>query len=233
LENSLNHTNNVKLKFKNGFKYLQEKINICPVCGSSNISENGGRERLIIFSTEKEYFKIQDYMCKNKHKNGESQFFEANIDEIVPSQETASNLDDYFKTISPYLPEEKYITVDSNPKYKEPLEKYGFKRQLCLNHTPKTINNRINNIMTAYNRKGGEINKNDKKIIKEQKQKIIDMILNEDLEEINLIFRDIMDNLEFLHPCIQQLMNKFIIPNFNDFFWYLKVDCVHKTSNAS
>jgi hypothetical protein len=28
-------------------------------------------------------------------------------------------------------------------------------------------------------------------------------------------------------------MNKFIIPNFDDFFWYLKVDGVHKTSNAS
>jgi len=33
VENSLNGVKNIKLKFKKGFKYLQEKIPICPVCG--------------------------------------------------------------------------------------------------------------------------------------------------------------------------------------------------------
>ncbi|KZX16572.1 hypothetical protein MBCUT_07260 [Methanobrevibacter cuticularis] len=148
------------------------------------------------------------------------------------SKETAANLDEYFKTIAPYLPEEKYIAVDLNLKYKESLEKYGFKRQLCLKHAPKTINTNIKNIIASYKKKGGKINRKDRKLIKEQKQKIIDMILNEDLEEIDLILKDMVDNLELLHPCIQQLMNKFIIPNFNDFFWYLKVDGVPKTSNS-
>ncbi|KZX15424.1 hypothetical protein MBFIL_06430 [Methanobrevibacter filiformis] len=225
VENSLKLAGNIKLKFKKNFKWLQEKIRICPVCGGINVDENGSRERLIIFSTWKEYFKIQTYVCKDKHENGESQFFETNIRDIVPknsiyshefietvkdhnthvhaplrvtadflnrndevsvshqtienmifkienpnpipskssgkytfdslwckahggwnsfylcmndaangnvvfdeiySKETAANLDEYFETIAPYLPEEKYITVDLNPKYKEPLEKYGF-----------------------------------------------------------------------------------------------------------
>ena len=72
-----------KLKFKKRFKYLQEKIPICPVCGSKKVVENGSRLRTIIFSTGKEHFKIQRYNCKDKHYNGKSQFFEANIDDIV------------------------------------------------------------------------------------------------------------------------------------------------------
>ena len=42
-----------------------------------------------------------------------------------------------------------------------------------------------------------------------------------------------MDNFDLLHPCIQKLMNKMIIPNFNDFFWYLKVEGVEKTTNIT
>ena len=91
LENSLNGVKNIKLKFKRGFKYLQEKIVICPVCGSKNVVENGGRRRLIIFSTGSEYFKIQGYICKDKHETGESQCFEANIDKIVLKNSTYSH----------------------------------------------------------------------------------------------------------------------------------------------
>ena len=50
------------------------------------------------------------------------------------------------------------------------------------------------------------------------------MIFNKDLKNINEKFKEIMTNFEFLHLCIQQLMNKMIIPNFDDFFRYLKVD---------
>ncbi|WP_157078645.1 hypothetical protein, partial [Methanobrevibacter filiformis] len=62
-KNSLKLAGNIKLKFKKNFKWLQEKIRICPVCGGINVDENGSRERLIIFSTWKEYFKIQTYVC--------------------------------------------------------------------------------------------------------------------------------------------------------------------------
>jgi hypothetical protein len=264
MEYSLNGVENIKLKFKKGFKFLQEKIVFCPVCCSKNVVENGGRRRLIIFSTGSEYFKIQKYFCKDKHENGESQSFEANIDEIVPknsiysyefidtvkdhnapvhapvrvtadflnrknilsvshqtiqniiisvknpngiplnssgkytfdvlwskaegdwkafyfcindamtkevvydgiySAETAKNLDEFFKEISPYLPEEKYITVDLEPKYKKPTQKYGFKRQLCLKHAPKAIQTRLNSIMTSYKKNGGKISSKDKEVI--------------------------------------------------------------------
>ena len=63
LENSLNGVENIKLKFKRGCKFLQEKIVFCPVCMSKNVVENGGRRRLIVFSTGSEYFKIQKYLC--------------------------------------------------------------------------------------------------------------------------------------------------------------------------
>jgi len=42
-----------------------------------------------------------------------------------------------------------------------------------------------------------------------------------------------MDNFDSLDPCVQTLMKKMIIPNFDDFFWYLKVDGVEMTSNTS
>ena len=332
LENSLNGVENIKLKFKKGYKFLQEKIVFCPFCGSKNVVKNGGRRRLIIFSTGSEYFKIQGYLCKNKHENGEPQSFEANIDEIVPKNsiyshefinvvknhnapvhapvrvtadflnskdtvrvshqtieniilstknpneipldssgrytfdvlwckaygkwksfyfcindaitkkvvydaifpaETAANLDKFFKEVSQYLPEEKYVTVDLESKYKKPLEKYGFKRQLCLKHAPKAIKTNLNNIITAYKKKGGKVNSVDKKLIEEQKQQIIEMILTPDLKLIAEKFKDLMDDFDLLHPCIQQLMNKMIIPNFDDFFRYLTVDGVEKTSNVS
>jgi hypothetical protein len=332
LKNSLNGVKNIKLKFKKGFKFLQEKIVFCPCCGSKKVVENGGRSRLIIFSTGGEYFKIQRYLCKDKHENGETQSFEANIDEIVPknsiysyefietvkdhnapvhapvrvtsdflnrkdnlsvshqtiqniifsmenpnpiplnssgrytfdvlwckaegewksfyfcitdaitkkvvyddmySAETAINLDKFFKEISPYLPEEKYITVDLEKKYKKPLQKYGFKRQLCLKHAPKAIKNNLNNIIASYKKKRGKITAKDKKIIEKQKQKIIKMVLNKNLKAIDKKFKDLIDNFDSLHHCIQKLMKKLIIPNFNDFFWYLKVDGVEMTSNVS
>jgi hypothetical protein len=332
LEKILNGAENIKIKIKRNFKYLQEIIPICPICGSKNVVENGGRPRKIIFSTGEEYFKIQGYLCKDKHNNAESQFFEANIENIVsdnsnysqefidvakyhnapvhaplrvtadflnklgflsvshqtiqniifsvenPSKipsylsgkfsfdvlwckahgkwksfyfcitdvmtkkvvydgmyetESTDNLDEFFKEIFKHLPEEKYITVDLDPKYKAILKKYGFTRQLCLKHTPKAIKNNLNNIISAYKKKRGKISLEDKKVIEEQKQNIIEMILNKDLKEVNRKFKEIMDNFESLHPCIQQLMNKMIIPNFDDFFWYLKVDGVEMTSNVS
>jgi hypothetical protein len=329
---SLNGVENIRLIFKKGFKYLQEKIPICPFCGSSNIQLNGSRNRKIVFSSGEENFKIQGYCCKDKHKNGESQYFEANIDDIVPknsnisyelidtikdhnapvhapvrvtaeflnrngnlnishqlvqniifstenpneiplnssgrytfdvlwcradggwnsfyfsindvisknvvfdkvySAETAENLDEFFKAIHDKLPEEKYITVDLDKKYKKPLEKYGFKRQLCLKHAPKAINTNLKNIIVSYKKKGGKISEKDKVLIEEQKQRIIAMVLNTDLEEIDREFKDIKDNFASLHICVQKLMDKMIIPNFDDFFWYLKVDGVEKTSNTS
>jgi transposase-like protein len=332
VENSLNGVKNIKLKFKKGFKYLQEKIPICPVCGSKKVIENGGRLRTIIFSTGEENFKIQGYNCKEKHYNDESQFFEADISDIVPDNynysyefidtvkehnapvhapvrvtadflnrndilsvshqtiqniifltenpneiplnssgkytfdvlwckahgkwksfyfcindaitkeviydeiytaETTVNLDKFFKAISKYLPEEKYITVDLEPKYKKILKKYGFKRQLCLKHAPKAIKNNLNNIKKDYKKKGEKISRADEKIIEEQKQKIIEMILNKDLKRIDKKFKEIMANFKSLHPCVQQLMNKMIIPNFDDFFRYLKVDGVEMTTNIS
>ena len=149
------------------------------------------------------------------------------------SAETANNLDKFFKEISPYLPEDKYITVDLEKKYKKPLKKYGFKRQLCLKHAPKAINTNLNKLMTTYKKNGGKISLKDKKVIEEQKQKIIKMILNKNLKAIDETFKDLMDNLDFLNPCVQTLMKKMIIPNFDDFFWYLKVDGVEMTSNPS
>ena len=83
MENSLNGVKNIKLKFKKWLKYLQEKIPIYPVCRSKKVVENVGRPRTIIFSTDEEHFKIQGYNCKDKHYNDESQFFKANIDDIV------------------------------------------------------------------------------------------------------------------------------------------------------
>ena len=74
--------------------------------------------------------------------------------------------------------------------------------------------------MTSYKKNGGKITSNDKKVIEEQKQKIIKMILTKDLEVINKQFNDLIDNFDSLHNCIQKLMNKMIIPNFDDFFWY-------------
>ncbi|KZX16573.1 hypothetical protein MBCUT_07270 [Methanobrevibacter cuticularis] len=91
VENSLKIVGNIKLKFKKNFKCLKDKIRICPVCGSMNVDKNGSRERLIIFSTGKEYFKIQTYVCKDKHENGKSQFFEANIEDIVPKNSIYSH----------------------------------------------------------------------------------------------------------------------------------------------
>lgn len=78
MENCLNGVKNIKIKIKRNFKYLQEKILICPVCGSKNVVENGSRSRLIIFSRGEENFRIQGYYCKDKHNNGLSQYFEAN-----------------------------------------------------------------------------------------------------------------------------------------------------------
>jgi len=332
VENSLNCVKNIKMKIKRNFKYLQEKIPICPICGSKDVIENGSRHRLIIFSRGEENFRIQRYICKDKHNNGSSQFFEANINDIVPDNsnysyefiktakfhnapvhapvrvtaeflnkmgdlgvshqtiqniifsmenpnkipsylsgrfsfdvlwckahgkwesfyfciidvitkkvvyeamydaETSENLNEFFKEISQYLPEERYITVDLDKKYKAPLKKYGFKRQLCLKHAPKAIKTNLNNIIKSYKKNGGKISKKDKKAIEDEKQKIIEMILTKDLKAINEKFEDLISNFDSLHPCIQKLMNKMIIPNFNDFFWYLKVDGVEMTSNAS
>jgi hypothetical protein len=332
MEYSLNGAKNIVMIYKRGYKFLKEKIPICPVCTSANVDENGGRTRTIIFSTGKEDFKIQGYICKNHHENGKSQYFEANIDGIVPNNsnyshefinvvkdhnapvhapvrvtadffnrtgllsvspptiqniifstenpnelpeissgkytfdvlwskahggwksfyfcmndaynrkvihdgiftsESAFNLDTFFKEISPYLPEEKYVTVDLNPKYKKPLKKHGFKRQFCQYHTPKAIKTKVNDLMKAYKKKGGIITVNDKKIIEEKKKKIVEMLLTPDLKVVDVEFKEIMDNFDSLHPCIQQLMNKLIIPNFDDFFWYLKVRGVEKTSNIT
>ena len=287
---------------------------------------------MIIFSTGSEYFKIQGYCCNDQHENGDSQFFEANIDEIVPKNssysyefrdyvldhnapvhapvrvsadfinrndivsvspqtieniilstenpneipldssgrytfdvlwckaegdwksfyfcindaitkkvvyddiypaETAANLNKFFKEISPYLPKEKYITVDLDSKYKKSLKKYGFKRQLCLKHTPNAIKTNVNNNITSYKKKGGKISSKDREVIEEQKQQIIEMILTTDLKLVDEKLNDLMDNFDLLHPCIQKLMNKMIIPNFDDFFRYLKVEGVEKTSNVS
>ncbi|KZX15265.1 hypothetical protein MBCUT_15900 [Methanobrevibacter cuticularis] len=86
-------------------------------------------------------------------------------------KKTAENLDKFFKEISSYLPEEKYITVDLKPKYKKLLEKHGFKRQLSLKHAPSAINNRLKSIINKFKKKGGKITKIDKKNHQRRKTK--------------------------------------------------------------
>jgi hypothetical protein len=59
------------------------------------------------------------------------------------------------------------------------------------------------------------------------------MVLSKDLIVIDEKFDELMNDFDLLHPCIQILMKKMIIPNFKDFFWYLKIDGVEMTSNTS
>jgi hypothetical protein len=152
---------------------------------------------------------------------------------ICTPQKDQLTIDKFFKEISPYLPKERYITVDLDKKYKRVLKNHGFTRQLCLKHAPNAIKTNLDNIMTSYKKNGGKITIIDKKVIEEQKQKIIKMILTKDLKAIDKQYNDLMKNFDSLHPCIQKLMNKMIIPNFDDFFWYLKDDGVEMTSNLS
>jgi len=329
-EKVLNGIKDIKVVFKNGFKILKENNPICPVCGSVNVVENGTRFRKLRFNTGEELIKQQKYYCKENHGNGETQFFEADISDIVPKnsnytqefietvkmhnapvhaplrvtseflnkdglnnvshqtisniifncedpieirtdysnkyvfdvlwtkakggwnsyyfclmdavtekvvyhhiyeKENLKNLDDFFKILDQIIPEERYISVDLAPKYKEILKKYNFKRQLCLHHAPKAIKNNLKNIIKAYEKQNKKISKKDRKKIKKQEEEIIEMILSEDKTIANQLLKEMTDKMNDLHPCIQQLLNKMIIPNFDDFFLHLKVPDLPKTTN--
>ena len=118
------------------------------------------------------------------------------------------------------------ITTDLDKKYASIIPKLGFKHQLCIFHTKKSLNKQLKTFKDKNRISDEEYQECHKqlKIIKD----LFDLNnYNEFKNEVqSLIYRK-----DDFHPVIYKIIRKSITPRYKNFIYHLKDKRIEKTSN--
>ena len=139
---------------------------------------------------------------------------------------------EYKTTVEKFLKEstanknKKAITTDLDSKYSQIITKLGFKHQLCIFHTKKSLNKQLKTFKDKNRISDEEYQECHKqlKIIKD----LFDLNnYNEFKNEVqSLIYRK-----DDFHPVIYKIIRKSITPRYKSFIYHLKDKRIEKTSN--
>lgn len=118
------------------------------------------------------------------------------------------------------------ITTDLDKKYSRIIEKLGFKHQLCIFHTLKSLNKLLKTYLKQNNYSKEESQKSWDQLKKLKKIFKIKNYKQAEKELQSLIYR----KNEFTPP-IYKIITKSIAPRYKNFIHHLKDDKIEKTSN--
>ena len=120
----------------------------------------------------------------------------------------------------------KAITTDLDKKYSSIILKLGFKHQLCIFHTKKSLNKQLKTFKDKNRLSDEEYQECHKQL-----KMIKDLFDLNDYDEFKNEVQSLINRKDDFHPVIYKIIRKFIFPRYKSFIYHLKYNKIEKTSN--
>ena len=118
------------------------------------------------------------------------------------------------------------ITTDLDKKYASIIPKLGFKHQLCIFHTKKSLNKQLKTFKDKNRISDEEYQECHKQL------KMIKYLFDlNDYNEFKNEVQSLIYRKDDFHPVIYKIIRKFIFPRYKSFIYHLKDKKIEKTSN--
>lgn len=118
------------------------------------------------------------------------------------------------------------ITTDLDKKYPSIISKLGFKHQLCIFHTKKSLNKQLNDYAKRF-----KLSREEYEECENQLKRIKNLF---DLDDYDLAKKELESLIyrknEF-HNVIYEIIRKSIVPRYKSFIYHMKDSKIEKTSN--
>lgn len=118
------------------------------------------------------------------------------------------------------------ITTDLDKKYASIIPKLGFKHQLCIFHTKKSLNKQLKTFKDK-----NRISDEEYQECHKQLKIIKDLFDLNDYDEFKKEVTSLIHRKEEFHPVIYKIIKKSIRPRYKSFIRHLKDKRIEKTSN--
>ena len=120
----------------------------------------------------------------------------------------------------------KAITTDLDSKYPQIIKKLGFKHQLCIFHTKKSLNNQLKVFKDKFHLSEEEFEE-----CHQQLKMIKDLFDLDNYDEAEKELQSLIFRKDEFHPVIYEIIRKSISPRYKSFIHHLKDKRIEKTSN--
>ena len=118
------------------------------------------------------------------------------------------------------------ITTDLDKKYASIIPKLGFKHQLCIFHTKKSLNKQLKTFKDR-----NHISNEEYQECHKQLKMIKDLFDLNDYNEFKKEVHSLINSKDDFHPVIYKIIRKSIFPRYKSFIHHLKDKRIEKTSN--
>ena len=118
------------------------------------------------------------------------------------------------------------ITTDLDKKYASIISKLGFKHQLCIFHTKKSLNKQLKTFKDR-----NHISDEEYQECHKQLKMIKDLFDLNDYNEFKKEVHSLINSKDDFHPVIYKIIRKSIFPRYKSFIHHLKDKRIEKTSN--
>ena len=118
------------------------------------------------------------------------------------------------------------ITTDLDKKYAPIISKLGFKHQLCIFHTKKSLNKQLNDYSKRF-----KLSEEEYEICKNQLKMIKNLFDLDDYDEAKKELESLIYRKNEFHSVIYEIIRKSIVPRYKSFIYHLKDSRIERTSN--
>jgi transcription elongation factor Elf1 len=118
------------------------------------------------------------------------------------------------------------ITTDLDKKYASIIPKLGFKHQLCIFHTKKSLNKQLKTFKDK-----NRISDEEYQECHKQLKIIKDLFDLNDYNEFKNEVQSLIYRKDDFHPVIYKIIRKSVTPRYKSFIYHLKDKRIEKTSN--
>ena len=118
------------------------------------------------------------------------------------------------------------ITTDLDKKYAPIISKLGFKHQLCIFHTKKSLNKQLKDYAKKF-----KLSEEEYEECKNQLQMIKDLLDLEDYHEAEKALQSLIYRKNEFHKVIYEIIRKSVVPRYKSFIYHLKDKRIERTSN--
>lgn len=118
------------------------------------------------------------------------------------------------------------ITTDLDKKYASIISKLGFKHQLCIFHTKKSLNKQLNDTAKRF-----KLSNEEYEVCKTQLNEIKNLFDLEDYNKVEKELKSLIYRKNEFHKVVYEIIRKTIVPRYKSFIYHLKDSKIERTSN--
>ncbi|MCQ2976911.1 MAG: hypothetical protein MJ232_02745 [archaeon] len=118
------------------------------------------------------------------------------------------------------------ITTDLDKRYAPIISKLGFKHQLCIFHTKKSLNKQLKDYSKRF-----KLSDEEYEVCKNQLEMIKNLFDLDDYDEAKKEFESLIYRKNEFHNVIYEIIRKSIVPRYKSFIYHLKDSKIERTSN--